>query len=146
MLALQAARKSLIPLALSAALTISAIACGRGGAILNEPEPSGDIVAQGSFTSLNGRSVTGTATVYRQATGAYVLRLGGVSTPEEIGLSIILTYNGSLSSTTPLRSYTGSQNYSLSLPSATEFNRVTIRSTSANLDYGQALLIRTGTP
>lgn len=107
----------------------------------NDPAPSGTIMAQGSFTSLNGQTVTGTAIVYFEGGSSYIVRLSGISAPSENGLQVVVVANGATQATFSLRASSGSQNYMLSLSAySITWNQVNIHSTVNNMDYGEALL------
>ena len=127
--------------------------CGKGGTARppNDPAPTGgQIVAQGSFdASAQGKTVTGSATVYRLSdsfgipTGEYVIRLSEFQAPAESGLQVIVVANGSPVLSLALRAPSGNMNYSVSyggsgLPT---WNKVIIHSSPANLDYATANLV-----
>jgi hypothetical protein len=116
------------------------------GGTPNDPVPSGTLVAQGPFASLNGWSVTGTAAIYSQGGDAFVVRLGGITVTPQTGLQVVVIANSATALEVPLRSTSGSQNYSFTYtPPAGGtgiFNQVNIHSVIGNRDYGQALLIQ----
>ena len=99
-------------------------ACGNitlGGGTQNDPTPTGTIVAQGPFTGLNGRTVTGNVSVYQQVgtSGActFVVQLQSLNAPNDAGvtLEVIPVVNGApnlVPSEYALRSPTGNENYS----------------------------------
>src|SRR5690348_17169099 len=60
-----------------------------GTSTLNDPVPSGTVLASGSFTGQNGKTASGTATVYLSDTGTYVIRLDGLVVPSENGLVVV---------------------------------------------------------
>ena len=131
------------------ALSLLVTACGipvGPSASPNDAVPSGTITAQGEFTSLNGQAVSGTAAVYLLDASNYVVRLNGIQVPQEAGLQMVVVVDGKEQTRIALRSYSGSQNYSLSvttsgaLGSLPRFNQVNIHSPVRNLDYGQAIL------
>ena len=130
---------------LIASVSLSLVSCGQvklGNTTPNDQAPSGTVIGQGDFISLNGKTVTGTAAVYNSegSSTSYTLRLNGISAPSETGLVIVITVNGEQLSPFALRSSSGSQNYSVYYEGTPTFKQVTIRSPSANMDYGQALL------
>jgi hypothetical protein len=120
--------------------------CGDGsssGIWLNEPEPRGTIVAQGTFSGLNGKTASGNAIVYKQGEGSYVLRLSNASLPEEAGLKLILVVNSVSQSGILLRSSSGNQNYNFTLSyTSPTFNSVRLNSVLAFRDYASALFIQ----
>lgn len=109
---------------LLAALAAFCEGCGfvsLGQGSLNDPTPTGTLVAQGTFTGQNGNSVSGTAEIYKQAnadgTCAYVARLASLNAPGSTNLHVVPTVNGAPSiapSSYTLRGSTGNQNYSFS--------------------------------
>jgi len=81
----------------------------------NDPVPTGTILHQATFSSLNGQTASGAAIFYSgNGVGNYILRLAGVSFPSETGL-VIQIYSGSnnLVQTLQLLSSSGSKNYTL---------------------------------
>ena len=111
-----------------------------GSASPNDTAPTGGtIVAQGSFTSLNGRTAGGTVQIYDMGTST-IVRLVGVTFPAESGLQLSVTGDGAVVSTTTLLATTGSKNYTISASGVSTWNSVTIHSLPKNLDYAQALL------
>ncbi|MGK5084897.1 hypothetical protein WDW37_16540 [Bdellovibrionota bacterium FG-1] len=119
-----------------------------GGASPNDAVPSGVIVFQGQFLGQNGRTVSGTVSVYKTNCGAstcdFVLRLQNLSAPTDAGLTVVVTINGAVSTTQPpLRAATGNQNYNFTSGVAgASWNQVAIRvaPTANNYDYGLATL------
>lgn len=112
-----------------------------GGGFPNDPAPTGTVKAQAAWVSLNGQTVSGTVTVYLLESGSYVVRLNGLSAPSETGLSLRVTASGQQVISTSLRATGGSQNYSVSPSFANpRWEKATIRSNTAGLDYGEALL------
>jgi hypothetical protein len=81
----------------------------------NDATPTGTVLRQGQFSGLNGKTASGAAIFYSgNGAGNYILRLEGVSFPEETGLSIRIYSASQLVSTLQLRYSSGSQNYTLS--------------------------------
>jgi hypothetical protein len=81
----------------------------------NDATPSGTLLRQSQFNGLNGKTASGAAIFYSgNGAGNYILRLEGVSFPEETGLAIRVYSASQLVSTLQLRSSSGSQNYTLS--------------------------------
>lgn len=118
-----------------------------GSSSPNEPAPSAPIVAQGSFTSLNGQTVTGTAIIYSLGGSSYIARLSGITAPSENGLQVVVVANGVTEATFALLSSTGSENYPFSLTAySINWNQVNIHSTVNNEDYGEALLTTSTNP
>jgi len=102
---------------------------------------SGTIVAQGSFQSQGGQTVSGTATVYQiDSAGNYVIRLAGLSVTQESGLQVIAVTKAAQSYPLSLRANSGNQNYSLGLDAPVVWKQINIHSTLKNTDYGEALL------
>jgi hypothetical protein len=105
---------------LAMALAGALCACGNitlGQGTQNDGIPEGNIIAQGIFTGVNGRAVTGTAAVYQSTVSggcSFVVRLGNLSAPSDSGLVVIPVVNGSQVSPSywTLRAPTGNQNYS----------------------------------
>lgn len=134
---------------LALVLSLLSSSCGSlssGAVSANENAPTGSILASGSFTSLNGKTVSGIAKVILDTGNVYWVRLEGLSAPSESGLQVWLTKTSSTTGQSEktnvgtLRSVTGSTNYQTTITSAIAFTAVTIRSPAANLDYGTALL------
>lgn len=122
------------------ALTCGCAATGDLGS-LNDPVPTGTIVAQGTFTGLNGKSASGMAVIYSVASGSYILRLSGVNLPDESGLQLIIVANSTNLSSIMLRGSSGNQNYTFSYSGTSPtFNQVRLYSMTAFTDYATALL------
>jgi hypothetical protein len=123
------------------------VGCGQiklgGGSGPNDPLPSGTIAFQGNFQGLNGQSVSGSVAVYIQSDNTFVVRLNGLTAPSENGLQLTGIVNGTQQFTTPLRSDTGSQNYTTGMTNSGQvWDAVSIHSPTANKDYGTANLVR----
>jgi len=117
------------------------ITLGGGTSSTNDAVPSGVITAQGSFTSLNGKVVTGTAVIYFVSSGNYIVRLNGISVPSENALQMVPVIDGTAQTPVQLESDSGNQDYSVEYSGTPgHWNQVNIHSTIYNLDYGQALL------
>lgn len=115
-----------------------------GSSSPNDPAPNATIIAQGTFTSLNGQTVTGAAIVYETGGSSYIVRLSGISAPAENGLQVVVVANGTTQATFALRAPTGSQNYSMSMSAYSVYwNQVNIHSSVNDEDYGEALLTMT---
>ncbi len=109
-----------------------------GSGTPNDPRPSGNPVAQGSFSG----SVSGSALVF-QSGGGYVLRFEGLSVPSAAGL-IVNLYNSSSPFVFNLTALTGNQNYNVNAAmGSTQFSSVTISSTVTGTVYGTAPLLGT---
>ena len=124
--------------------------CGQFGAgspaAPNDPAPNLKIVAQGPFTSLNGKTVSGNVIIYNAGTKLFVMRLSGLTAPSgETGMVIVPIVDGVSQGTVALQASSGNQNYNVNLSASSTvtagtWNQVNIRQPSANLDYGQALM------
>jgi hypothetical protein len=118
--------------------------CGlkAGTSVPNDPEPTGGIVQySGTFTGLSGKSVSGSVQILQIPDNTYVIRLVGVSAPDESGLTLLGKANTTtVYGPTPLRSHLGTQNYYTNLSGALVWSAVMIRSSinSQTPDYGQA--------
>lgn len=125
--------------------TVSCGAIGLGSSstvTANDSKPSGTTVSQGVFTSLNGKTVTGTASIILDATSTSVIvRLEGLVAPSETGLIVVLdTANETLYSSN-LRSVSGSQNYYTGLmQGSSTYSAVRIVQSRTMMDYGKANL------
>lgn len=109
---------------------------------LNDPLPSGTIVAQAAFTGQNGKTASGLGVIYNQSGGSYVLRLSGVNFPTEAGLQLIIVANSTNQGPLLLRSSSGNQNYHFYLEGASPvFNQIRLHSVIQFKDYATALLI-----
>lgn len=126
-----------------------------GGTGLNDPAPSGTIVAQGSFAGQNGKAVSGTVSVYKTSCDAstcvFVVRLQNLSAPQESNLQLVATINGAVVANHPvLRASTGTQNYAYSgLFASVVWNQVAIHPGAlpvGNSDYGLATLQAVASP
>jgi hypothetical protein len=122
----------------------SSITIGGGTGSANDPVPTGTLISQGTFTSLGGPSQTSGAVQIYYSSGAYTLRLAGLSAPSESGLTVTVsgTPGGELTSF-PLQNNSGSTNYTLSIPaSGVTFNTVYIYSTQSNQNYASAQMFK----
>ncbi|MEK6706302.1 MAG: hypothetical protein AABZ06_10985 [Bdellovibrionota bacterium] len=108
----------------------------------NDPEPQGTIIAQGSFVGLNGRTVSGTSTIYLTDIDVYTIRLAGFSIPAESGIQMIAVVNDSSLTPVTLSTSGGNKNYSITLSGSVTWKQIRIHSAPNNLDYGQALLTK----
>lgn len=106
----------------------------------NDATPSGTAIAFGSFTGLNGKTVSGGVTVYDQQGGAYVVRLEGVVFPSDTTLQMIPTVDGSALGSYLVRASSGTMNISVTASVGAQWNKITIHSASKNMDYAQAML------
>ncbi len=123
-------------------------ACGNVGvgpaAIPNDPLPTGIMIAQGSFSGLNGQAVSGLASVYRDSTsGICTVRVEGISVPNEPALQIQAQATGETVLKTPLRFKNGTQNYVTSVTDTRKWDAISIVSTQNGRTplYGKAQLI-----
>lgn len=123
-------------------------ACGdvRVGATTppNDPVPSGLVVAQGTFSGLNGKTVSGNAAVYRDiSTGTHTVRIEGITVPDEANLQVQAQANGQIALKTALRFKSGTQNYTTSVTDGRKWDSVSIVSTqnTQTPEYGKAALV-----
>ena len=121
------------------------LGCGQihlGQATPNDNAPTNAvIVAQGSFTGENQKTVSGVAVIYRDiATSTHIIRLEGISTPSESNLAVQAKANSAVVFSSSLRASSGTQNYATSVTGTPQWNSVIIHSITNNLDYGTALL------
>ena len=88
-----------------------------GGSGINDPVPSGVIIAQGTLQAQPGYTLSGVVSVYKSgcdgSTCTFTVRLQNLSAPAQSNLQLIATINETQSSnkTVALRSSTGNQNY-----------------------------------
>lgn len=107
----------------------------------NDPPPSGTKLSSGTFVSQNGKIVNGIASVYqRSSNGLIVIRLEGISTPEESGLNIQAMRGSEIGIRSNLRSFTGTQNYSTQKTETTGWTSIQILSSNTQTLYGTANL------
>ncbi|MBI4925574.1 MAG: hypothetical protein HY843_06580 [Bdellovibrio sp.] len=127
---------------ISCFLGLLLLSCGKGSrSTLNDPIPSGTIVAMGQFEGLNSKTVTGAASIYKVNTeGSFIVRLEGIASPSENGLQVVVKTSDTTVLKTPLRSTNGSQNYSFTVTDIVTWSYVSIFSTLSNLNYGMAIL------
>jgi hypothetical protein len=125
---------------------IATSSCGifhsSGGTTMNETVPAGATALQsGTFTGFYGQTASGTATVYYDGGTSYITHLEGVTLPNMIGLEVqTVDSNGTVDSE-PLVYYQGNINFYFSVSgSEPTFTQINIYSTTANLNYAQALL------
>lgn len=112
----------------------------------NDQAPSGTIVAQGAFTSLNGQAVSGTAIIYRVNGAEFIARLQGIAMPSGGGYQVRVINGSATVLSTALRATEGSQNYSFTVASPASWNSVDVYSPSAAANVSQALLVSTLPP
>ena len=118
-----------------------------GGASSNDPVPSGSLVAQGTFSSLNGNTVSGTAGIYQTTDSEFTVRLSSISVSDGASLQVTVQSDGATVYSSGLRSTSGTQNYSFTHTGSTNWNSVIIESTagtSPDNQFGIALLQSTG--
>ncbi len=106
----------------------------------NDATPSAPILASGQLIGLNGKSVGGLAIAYNPSSGANILRLSGITLPNETGMQIIANVNGVDQAPVTVQYYSGSTNYTMNVSGSTTWTLVTIHSTLTNLDYAQAIM------
>ncbi len=111
---------------------------------INDPAPSsGQIVAQGNFTGLNGKTVSGIALVYQMSDGSHLIRLEGLSAPAETGLQVVAKVDSTIAYSAGLKGATGNQNYPTTIIGASTWNSIKILSTQLappENEYGAAIL------
>jgi hypothetical protein len=122
----------------TAGLTACGTGAGGGATSLNEPAPSGFLLAQGPFFGQNGQTVSGTAAIYAGTGGAFILRLEGISAPSENGLLVRVVGNGTQVFSSTLRASSGSMNYTMSATGVFTWNSVNIFSPAQAKIYGSA--------
>jgi hypothetical protein len=123
----------LVGLGLSACGTL-----GGGSTNLNDPAPDGILLRQAPFFGQNGQTVSGTAAIYTGSSGVYILRLEGLTAPEESGLQVRVTGNGIQVFSSSLRASSGSMNYTMNVSAVATWNSVTLFSTANAKSYGTA--------
>lgn len=127
------------------ATALSAIQCGEVKLSKNRTSadvtPTGILISQGTFTAESGSSLTGIAQMYLATDNSqYIIRIQGLSAPNETGLQLTGTANGTVTYQTDLRSSTGDTNYETGIAPTVSWNSVTIRSVPKNQNFGTALL------
>jgi hypothetical protein len=144
---------------LSTGLLLILSACGvlslGTGTPPNDPVPTGVVVYQAPFTALN-KPVTGVVSVYRSGcydsgNCIYVVRLQGITTPQESNILVIPTLNGTQALTPSqytLRASSGNQNYTFTgVAASSSWTQVTLHpgaSPAGQNDYATATLVATG--
>ncbi|MFZ9596731.1 MAG: hypothetical protein ACO3A2_11740 [Bdellovibrionia bacterium] len=115
---------------------------GGGSGTLNDPRPSGILLASGPLVGQSGRTVTGTAAVFNTTGSQFILRLEGLTLPSSDALAQIQLFGQlGLQNTFTLRSTSGSQNYTFTNTSlAITFSDVTLVSTATNQPIASANL------
>ncbi len=122
-------------------------ACGilpAGSATGTDPIPNGTVIKRGNFSGLNGRTVTGSVSIFQLASnGTHVIRLEGISVPQEGPFLVVGTSSSSATLyAAQLRFTSGNQNYYTTVQSPTTWDSIWIRSSTNGLlpDYGKAVL------
>lgn len=88
-----------------------------GSGSIDDPLPSGTIVAQGDFSGQNSQTVSGVVSIWQQTSGStcsFVLRVQSLAAPTGMSLSVVPLVNGAPSVSPTyyaLRGSTGNQNY-----------------------------------
>ena len=105
----------------------------------SDTRPSTQLLQQGTFSGMNGKSVSGAALVFANGIGSYIIRLEGISVPE-VGLYMQAYSNiAGLIGSSALKSTSGSQNYYLNNVGVNLiFSNVYIYSYSQAAAYGIA--------
>ncbi len=123
---------------IASALGCGDIKLGSSSSEINDGEPDGTVVAQGSFSGRHNHVVTGTAKVYRSTTtGLHILRLEGLTvTDAPSGLQITASANGSSVVQSALKGSSGNQNYNTNVNSASSptWNSATIQHSLSGTD------------
>ena len=120
----------------------SDIGVGKGG-VSADLAPGGTLVSQGQFTAgmVPGKTVTGVISIYMLPTTENILRLESFSAPAESGLQLIVKASGNTVFTSPLKAYTGNQNYNTGLSGQVTWTSVAIAPASQpNSVYGLAVM------
>lgn len=113
------------------------------GASANDPVPEGTLIAQGTFTGLNGKTTSGTAAIYLSSGGLATVRLESFSAPNGTSLQVAAKANGQTLYQASLRAESGNQNYATSVTGAQNWTSVVILSSTVASplnEYGVALL------
>lgn len=137
-------RASLLTTALFLVLA-SAPACGSkfgSGASTtpNDLAPNGTLVVTAALTGQNGRSVSGSAAVYRlSSTNEYVVRLEGLSLTSGPNLRVTGTAGGAVVLNAALRSTQGNQNYFTGITATQTWQAVNILSSSDTVTPNYAI-------
>lgn len=119
------------------------------GVVPRDAIPQGTIKFTGNFAGQRGRTVTGIVSVYLGTCASndcqWVVRIAGISTPQELPLQLIPSASGTPSPTQySLRTYQGDQNYVFTAPSSTVWSNLRIYSAPNLYDIGTANLIQSG--
>jgi hypothetical protein len=112
-----------------------------GGGPLNEPPPSSGyatIISSAQFNGENGGSDSGNAVLYSTTAGTFIVRLSGISAPNENGLQVHVFAGGANVFRQALRSISGNQNYEFAIATPFSWDYVAIYSTRFNFDYAKA--------
>jgi hypothetical protein len=106
----------------------------------NDARPTGAALYQNNFYGMNGKTVTGFAGIYFNGNNNYIVRLDGISMPNEAGMQVhVFGTPGDKVATMSLRAVTGSQNYQVNgLATGFVFKSVYIFSTATNTYYAAA--------
>jgi hypothetical protein len=108
------------------------------GTSANDIAPSGTLVASGPFS---GGSVSGSALIYDEGNGSYVLRLVGYTGPTGVSnVGAVISAGGSTVAVIQLTVSSGTKNYSFSAGTGYTFNAVTIRNLANSTDISVATL------
>ena len=106
----------------------------------DDPEPKGKVLFQASFTGLNGKTVSGVGAVYLSSVSGYnIIRLNGITMPDEAGLVMTAKANGETVYSAALRDNLGTQNFSTTLAITIRWNSLTIKSSITGDEYAAAL-------
>lgn len=119
---------------------------GRTG--IQDPVPQGVIVAQGTFTGLNGNTASGAAVIYLTPSSQYIARLEAFQGPSQNAMLIEVVADGSVAYSTGLTGISGNQNYNMGAITVSNWNYVSILSSSVpppNNQLARANLIRVTT-
>lgn len=128
--------------------TVSVGSCGfltPGRTGINDPVPQGVIVAQGTFTGLNGNTVSGTAAIYVTSSAQYIARIEALRAPSQNGMIVEVVADGSVAYSSSLTGISGNQNYPIGSANVTNWNYISILSSTTpqpSNEVGRATLIK----
>lgn len=125
---------------LFAVLGLFLTGCGQVhlGTSANDIAPNGTLLVTGPFS---GGSVSGTAMIYDQGNGSYILRLVSYVGPTGVSnVGAVITGNGQNVATIPLTISSGTKNYGFGAASGYTFSAVTIRNLANSTDISVATL------
>ena len=107
-----------------------------GSSSLSDSTPTGNIVFQGTFTSVSSDTFSGVAAIYLTTSGSFTARLQSFSTSSSSTLKVVgVDGNGNDVFTSTLRAQSGDQNYSTgaSNGSVISWSAVNIETTTGDI-------------